>query len=239
MDAQREELSEREQRINDVLGAYLEFADAGCAADRRKLIERYPEFKTDLEFFFSAQDRVAELAGASFPGSDIDNDPVGDYEKLVWIGGGGMGIVFRAWHRGMKHWVAFKKIKRGRLASTVEVRRFRAEIEAAATLDHPHIVPIYDVREHRGLPCYSMKLFENGSLEKHLPRFVANPRASAKLMATVARAVHHAHQHGILHRDLKPANILLDADDQPHVTDFGLAKRFQPGMPHVPGPAPA
>src|SRR5262249_15417180 len=97
-----------------------------------------------------------------------------------------------------------------------------------ANLDHPHIVPIYEVGEHQGQHFFSMKLVEGGSLSQHLPRLREDPQSVARLMAAIAGAVHYAHQHGILHRDLKPANILLDDQHQPHITDFGLARRVTP-----------
>jgi hypothetical protein len=136
-----------------------------------------------------------------------------------------MGVVYWARRPGHDRPVALKMILTGGLASEAEVRRFRAEAEAVAELDHSHIVPIYEVGQHGGVWYYSMKLVTGGSLSDNLPRLTADPRGGARLVATVARAVEHAHRRGILHRDLKPSNVLLDPDGTPYLTDFGLALR--------------
>ena len=146
----------------------------------------------------------------------------GDYELEAKIASGGMGVVYRARHTRLGRVVALKMLKSGRLADAVERRRFTTEAEAVAQLEHPHIVPIYEVGECEEQPFYTMRLIEGGRDGTHLKG--ADFRMAGETLAAIARAVHYAHQRGILHRDLKPANILLDADGAPFVVDFGLAK---------------
>jgi serine/threonine-protein kinase len=149
----------------------------------------------------------------------------GDYELCEVIGRGGMGIVYKAHQRSLNRTVALKMILRGELATPEDRTRFRTEAQAAAHLEHPNIVPVYDAGEHEGQAYFSMRFVEGQTLAAVLARGPMRPRDAARYLAVISRAVQYAHEHGILHRDLKPSNILIDQKDEPHITDFGLAKR--------------
>ena len=146
------------------------------------------------------------------------------YELRREIAAGGMGVVYEAWHPAAKRTVALKMMRAAMFAGGEDVARFRAEAATCARLEHPHIVPIYDVGEADGIPFFTMKLIEGGSLAEVLNQGTVPVREAVGMMEKVARAVHYAHQRGVLHRDLKPGNILLDAEGEPWLTDFGLAK---------------
>jgi tetratricopeptide (TPR) repeat protein/predicted Ser/Thr protein kinase len=226
--------TDRERLLDEAIAEYLEAVDAGRRPAPAEWLARFPELAPDLERFFGDQEQVHDLLGSLGPPPQARETPpaatlpyFGDYALQQEVARGGMGVVYRARQTSLNRIVALKMILAGRLASAADVQRFRNEAEAAANLEHPHIVPIYEVGEHEGQHYFTMKFIEGGSLAQHTERLRGDPRATAQLLAVVARTVHHAHQRGILHRDLKPANILLDEYRQPHLTDFGLARRLQ------------
>jgi tRNA A-37 threonylcarbamoyl transferase component Bud32 len=148
----------------------------------------------------------------------------GDYELIEEIARGGMGVVYRARHRKLNRIVALKMILSGEFASREAISRFYVEAEAAASLDHPGITPVYEIGEIDQQPFFAMKLITGGSVQSAIAKYEKDTRAAVELLTRVSHAVHHAHQRGILHRDLKPNNILLDETGEPLITDFGLAK---------------
>jgi tetratricopeptide (TPR) repeat protein len=242
-------LTERERRLDEVVTDYLRAPGANPALARQVLLVRHPDLAAELAEFFALQDHLYKLATPlrcvaraaeqvtrlvgettstdAGPESAEARREFGGYELLGRVGAGGMGVVYRARQKGLNRLVALKVIRMRELASAGEARRFRNEAETAAALEHPHVVPVYEVNEHEDQLYYSMRLMEGGSLAEQMGRFQNEPRGAARLVAIVARAVQYAHQRGILHRDLKPANILLDGEGQPHVSDFGLAKRVE------------
>jgi WD40 repeat protein/tRNA A-37 threonylcarbamoyl transferase component Bud32 len=241
--------SSQQGLLEEVLEDYMQRLDRGEVVDREQFLARHPELIDELRSYFAGSDEVERLAQPArreppaLPRSPILSETpclegtssanrefrrVGDYELLEQIGQGGMGVIYKARQLSLQRLVAVKMIRPDRLVTTADVLRFRSEAEAAADLDHPNIAPIYEIGEHEGGHYFSMKLIGGGSLAAHLPRLRSDARAGVDLMVTVARAVHHAHQRGLLHRDLKPANILLDEQGRPYVTDFGLAKRLGP-----------
>jgi serine/threonine protein kinase len=150
----------------------------------------------------------------------------GEYELLGEIARGGMGVVYRARQINLDRTVALKMILAGRLADQDDIDRFFTEAEAAGRLQHPNVVAVFEVGTIDGQHFFSMEYIEGESLAQKLTRGALPGRVAAKYVHTIAGAVHYAHRQGILHRDLKPSNILIDADDEPQITDFGLAKRL-------------
>jgi len=151
----------------------------------------------------------------------------GDYALLEEIGRGGQGVVYRARQKSLNRTVALKVIGLGQWSTTPHLRRFRHEAEAAARLEHPQIVPIYEIGERDGSCYFSMKFVEGGQLDQIVRREPMSTRRAAELLVKIARTVQFAHERGILHRDIKPGNILLDQNGEPHLTDFGLARLIE------------
>jgi serine/threonine-protein kinase len=158
---------------------------------------------------------------------------VGGYDILGTLGQGAAGVVYRARQRGLNRLVALKMISAGTHASATEQGRFRAEAEAAAALQHPNLVQIYEIGEHEGRAYISLELVTGGSLSQKIASTPQPPRYAAEVVRTLALAMNHAHQHKIVHRDLKPANVLLTEDGTPKIADFGLAKSLENDSVHT------
>ena len=235
---------ERDQRLADLLSDLTDAVCRGEVVDFDSVCQQHPDLADDLKMLWGAV-LVTDTAGAIMDegvaaNANVDDNPsdsssrwmsldlpatIGDYVLMEEIGRGGMGVVFRARQISLDREVAVKMILRGRLASDADLQRFLAEASATAKLEHPNIVPVYEVGNVEGRPFFSMKFIQGETLAQRLSRGPMPQRQAAEIVATTARAVHFAHERSVLHRDLKPSNILLTEDDQPLIMDFGLAKQ--------------
>jgi eukaryotic-like serine/threonine-protein kinase len=220
----------------NVLDAYLAQLQAGQRPDRDALVREHPELASALDCLDALEQLAPPSACGDVPAPFSAEQTVGalprdfgPYELLREIGRGGMGVVYEARQKGLDRSVAVKMILAGHLASPELVRRFQAEAKAAARLRHSNIVHIHDVGQVHGQDYFAMEYIAGPSLAQRMQQGPIDPADVVRLLAAVARAVEHLHRQGIVHRDLKPSNILLDADGEPYVTDFGLAKVFAEG----------
>ncbi|MEO9591429.1 serine/threonine-protein kinase [Rhodopirellula bahusiensis] len=238
-----EEARSHDQYLADVLAELTDKVCQGQAVDFAAICEQQPTLANDLKQLWGAV-LVTDTAGTAYDEAPVRPDEpdtsedsstrwrslrlpttIGDFDLLEEVGRGGMGVVFRARQRSLDREVAIKMILRGRLASDADLQRFMAEAAATASLDHPSIVPVYEVGDIEGRPFFSMQFIEGQTLSQRVASGPMAPREAARLVAQIARAVSVAHQAGILHRDIKPGNILIADDGRPMITDFGLAKQ--------------
>jgi WD40 repeat protein/tRNA A-37 threonylcarbamoyl transferase component Bud32 len=251
-----EDHENQSDQLQSLIADYHEAENRGERIDRNLLVKEHPELADSLLAFFAnhdktkAQDTPALASGemATTPPRRATEDiptlgtappPVdranavgqirhfGDYELLTEIARGGMGIVFKARQRKLNRIVALKMILAGQFAGENDVQRFHTEAESAAQLDHPGIVPIFEIGEHQGQHYFSMSYVEGESLADRVAKGPLPPRDAAALLQKISEAMAYAHGRGVIHRDLKPANILIDASGQPKITDFGLAKKTE------------
>ena len=237
-----------EERLAGLVESLSEARGPEAVALLERLVADHPDLSGQLRELFAAismADAVGEAStilepprsesqplappptGSFVPGVTPLPAEFDDYELLEELGRGGMGIVYRARQKSLDRIVAVKMLLRRDLATAADLARFRSEAEAAARLDHPGIVSIFQVGECGGHPFYSMRFIEGTTLAKRLAAGSVPSREAATILARVAEAVDAAHRGGVLHRDLKPSNILIDAAGKPHVSDFGLAKRIE------------
>jgi tRNA A-37 threonylcarbamoyl transferase component Bud32 len=239
MSASDSDCTTGEARVNQIIADYLQAIERGEVPDRAGLLARHADIVAELSAFFADHDRfqraAAPLADAltlppcdsPSPGRGPKVAYFGDYELLEEIARGGMGIVYKARQMSLNRPVALKMILAGEWATPEARQRFRAEAEAAANLQHPNIVAIHEVGEHEGQQYFSMDFVVGNNLAQLVRGNPLSAGRAASYVKTIAEAVHFAHQRGTLHRDLKPQNVLIDADDRPRITDFGLAKRVE------------
>ena len=236
--SQASDSDERDQRLAEIISNVGDSVTRGEIIDLEKICEANPDLADELKRLWGTI-LVTDTAGAAADEGIADTTSedttrwrsiklpttIDDFELIEELGRGGMGVVYRARQISLNRAVAIKMILRGRLASPADLKRFLAEASATASLEHPGIVPVYEVGDIDGRPFFSMQLIQGRTL---LEKAKGNPlpqRRAARIVSKVARAIAFAHRHGVLHRDIKPSNILLTKAGTPLVTDFGLAKQ--------------
>jgi hypothetical protein len=229
-------------RVEELLRHWADQRRQGQTLSAKELCRDCPELAPEVARQIAAVTATVETPGRDTPGTlddaaTLPGPPIivqagrtgppsiPGYQIVGELGRGGMGVVYKAVQVALKRPVALKMILVGAHAGPLEVARFRAEAEAVARLQHPNIVQVHDIGEDNGLPYFSLEFIDGGNLAQKLAERPLEPRHAAQLVETLARAVHYAHQRGVIHRDLKPANVLLTADGLPKITDFGLAKQ--------------
>ncbi len=233
-------IQDRDQQLAELLDELTKKQKSGDQVDLDSITRQHPDIADELRQLLA----VAQIAD-EFGKSDSETtlaqttrlfEPTGqlprafgDYELLQELGRGGMGVVYKAWERSLQRFVAIKMILSAQHASLEELARFHREAQAAGGLAHRNIVPVYKVGEEDGQPYFAMQFIEGETLSALAKSGPLQPRDAAHYALGIARAVQHAHENGILHRDLKPANVLIDDENEPLVTDFGLAKRLESG----------
>jgi serine/threonine protein kinase len=240
-----------DEKLHEAIASFEQACDDGQSPNPRTWLARYPESADRLRQYFSDRDMFGPLAAPLAPTCAVP-DPfpeLAEYQILERIGGGGMGVVYRARQKKLNRLVAVKVIRGDRSATADEILRFRREAEKLAGLRHPNVVQVFDAGEDRGCPFFAMELIEGGSLARKLADgWLPTPKQAAELVRVLAAAIQYAHDAGIVHRDLKPGNILLEPTDRtirrpedqdienretislsPQITDFGLAKKLDDG----------
>ncbi len=225
-----------QRAIADVLSSLTERLQGGESIELSDVVERFPNYKDELTELWPLV-MLTEMAGEN--ASPVDETAAakeneltekqlpttfGDFELVEEIGRGGMGVVYRARQQSLGREVALKLILLDHLASETDRARFYAEARAAAKLEHPHIVPVYDLGDVQGRPYISMKLIEGSTLSSQLQNGHMDGKSAAKLLIPLCQAVQYAHENSVLHRDVKPSNIMINHEGQAFLTDFGLAK---------------
>ncbi|MBN2578004.1 MAG: serine/threonine protein kinase [Pirellulales bacterium] len=226
-----------EQYDFELLDSYLARLHAGERPEREEFLQQRPELASALRCIEALENlapgqeenhaHAVTLDSGNLPGakgSGVFPRDFGRYELLSEIGRGGMGVVYQARQKELDRTVALKMILASHLASPDQVKRFQSEARAAARLRHSNIVQIHEVGQLNGQDFFSMEYIEGESLAERIARGPIDQKAAVRIVAAVARAVEYLHQQGIVHRDLKPSNVLLDREDTPYLTDFGLAK---------------